>query len=77
MQCQNQYTSDGCHEPYYTVTYQGVKLNGGRKFATDGSDYVNFQYIPCNQYKGVGSHRNHNGQQWTEIGGSLKFEVLK
>jgi len=69
--CTNNGGSDGCTTPYYTVSSTGVTLVGTSTYPASG--HVNFQYISCSDYKGVGSKADQPSY-WNVLSGGLHFD---
>lgn len=69
--CSTQDASDGCTDPYYTLSSSSVNLSGGRTWPANS--HMNFQWIQYADYRGTGSYRSRPSY-WTVISGGIHLD---
>lgn len=68
--CREESTIDGCTHYSYDVTKTTLELTKGNEFEKDG--YVQFSYIPLNEYKGWGSAATPD-PEWKPVKAKIEF----
>jgi hypothetical protein len=68
--CKEETTIDGCTHYSYDVTKNTLDLTKGNEFERDG--YVEFAYIPLDQYKGWGSAAQPD-PEWKPVKAKIEF----
>lgn len=68
--CKEETTIDGCTHYSYDVTKTTLDLTKGNEFEKDG--YVEFSYIPIDQYRGWGSAAQPDSE-WKPVKAKIEF----
>lgn len=68
--CKEETTIDGCTHYSYDVTKTGLDLVKGNEYEKGG--YVEFAYIPLNEYKGWGSAAQPD-PEWKPVKAKIEF----